>query len=155
MTLAFLSRTMGPYTVSDDPARLDLHAMHAYLRGAYWSQDIPFEIVQRAAQGSLCVGCYDAAGAQVGLARFISDYATFCYVCDVYVLEGHRGRGLARAMLAMGVAHPRLAGLRRWSLVTRDAHQLYRSFGFTPLAYSERHMERTRPDIYQPGKDAV
>jgi GNAT superfamily N-acetyltransferase len=146
-----VTRVIGEYTISDDPARLDLKAMHAYLRRAYWCEDIPFEVLERAVQGSLCIGAYDAAGAQVGLARFISDYATFCYVCDVYVLEPHRGRGLARQMLAMAIAHPRLAGLRRWNLVTRDAHALYRGFGFAPLGHGERHMERTQPDIYQKG----
>lgn len=145
----YLTRTCGAYTLSDEPARLDLAAMHAYLRRAYWSQDIPFEVLERAVRGSLCIGAYDGAGAQVALARFISDYATFCYVCDVYVLEAHRGRGLARAMLALAVAHPRLAGLRRWNLVTRDAHALYRGFGFTPLAHVERHMERTQADFYR------
>jgi GNAT superfamily N-acetyltransferase len=83
------------------------------------------------------------------LARFISDFATFCYVCDVYVLEGHRGRGVARAMLALALEHPRLQGLRRWHLVTRDAHALYRACGFAPLAQPERHMERARPDFYK------
>lgn len=151
----FVTRTLGEYSISDDPARLDLHAMHDFLRRAYWSEGIPLEVVQRAAQGSLCIGAYDADGAQVGLARFISDYATFCYVCDVYVLEAHRGRGLARAMLTMGLAHPQLAGLRRWNLVTRDAHALYRSLGFAPLAHSERHMERTQHDLYQRGKAAL
>lgn len=154
MTPASLTRSVGPYTVSDDPARLDLQAMHAYLRRAYWSEGIPFEVLERAVRGSLCIGAYDAGGAQVGLARFISDYATFCYVCDVYVLEAHRGRGLAREMVAMAMAHPRLAGLRRWNLVTRDAHALYRRFGFAALAYGERHMERTQPDFYRSGKDA-
>jgi GNAT superfamily N-acetyltransferase len=143
-----LSRTHGAYTLSDDPQRLDLTAIHAYLRRAYWSEQIPFDIVERAARGSLCIGAYDASGAQVGFARFISDYATFCYVCDVYVLEAHRGVGLSKAMMAMAVAHPRLQGLRRWNLVTLDAHGLYRQFGFTDLSHPERFLERTVPDIY-------
>lgn len=145
----FLRQAVGPYTVSDDPARLDLHAMHAYLRRAYWSEQIPFEVIEQAARGSLCIGAYDAAGGQVGLARFISDYATFCYVCDVYVLEEHRGRGLSKAMVAMAMSHPRLQGLRRWNLVTNDAHGLYRQFGFKPLAQVERHMERIDPGMYK------
>ncbi len=140
---------VGVYTVSDDSTRLDLHAMHAYLNRAYWSPGIPFETVMRALQSSLCVGAYDAAGAQVGLVRVISDYATFCYVCDVYVLEDHRGRGLSQAMLAMIMNHPKLQGLRRWSLVTADAHSLYSQFGFSPVAQPERHMERLDPDIYR------
>ena len=98
---------------------------------------------------SLCIGAYDAAGAQVGLVRLISDYATFCYVCDVYVLEEHRGQGLSKAMLAMTMDHPLLQGLRRWSLVTADAHGLYQQFGFTGVAQPERHMERLDPDVYR------
>jgi GNAT superfamily N-acetyltransferase len=142
-------RQVGSYTISDDPGRLDLRAIHAYLNRAYWSRGIPFEIVERAVRGSLCLGAYDGSGAQVGLTRLISDYATFCYVSDVYVLESHRGRGLSKAMLGMAVDHPRLQGLRRWSLVTADAHELYRPFGFVPVAQPERHMERLDPDIYR------
>lgn len=145
----YLTQTVGPYTISDDPARLDLNAMHGYLQRAYWSEQIPFEVVERAVRGSLCIGAYDAVGAQIGLARFISDYATFCYVCDVYVLEEHRGRGISKAMMAMAMGHPKLQGLRRWSLVTRDAHGLYRQFGFTPLARAEGYMERAVPHIYR------
>ena len=103
-------RTSGAYTISDDPARLDFHAMHAYLRRSDRSQDIPFEVMERAAQASLRIGADDATGGQVGLARFISDYATFCYVCDVYVLEEHRGKGLSKALMALAVEHPRAAG---------------------------------------------
>jgi GNAT superfamily N-acetyltransferase len=135
--------------VSDDPARLDVNAMHAYLKRAYWSLEIPVKVVERAVQASLCIGAYDASGAQVGLARFISDFATFAYVCDVYVLEEHRGHGLSKAMMAMASSHPKLQGLRRWTLVTLDAHGLYEQFGFKPLANPERFMERIVPDIYR------
>jgi GNAT superfamily N-acetyltransferase len=149
-----LLRAHGAYTLSDDPLRLDLSAIHSYLRRAYWSEQIPFDVVERAVRGSLCIGAYDTGGAQVGFIRFISDYATFCYVCDVYVLETHRGRGLSKAMMAMAVSHPRLQGLRRWNLVTLDAHGLYEQFGFTPLANPERHLERVVPDIYKRMADA-
>jgi GNAT superfamily N-acetyltransferase len=145
----YLTQTVGTYTVSDDPSRLDIHAMHAYLRRAYWSEEIPLEVVERAVRGSLCIGAYEASGSQVGLARFISDYATFAYVCDVYVLEEHRGHGLSKAMMAMASSHPRLQGLRRWTLVTNDAHGLYAQFGFKPLATPERFMERAVPGIYK------
>ncbi len=144
-----LTHTVGSYTISDDPQRLDLKAVHAYLQRAYWSEQIPYEVVVRAAHGSLCIGAYDQSGSQVGLARFISDYATFCYVCDVYVLEGHRGHGISKAMLGMAMEHPRLQGLRRWVLVTNDAHGLYRQFGFGSVAHVERYMERVVPDIYK------
>ena len=142
-------RHVGPYTISDDPARLDLHAIHAYLHRAYWSVGIPFEVVERAVRGSLCIGAYERGGGQVGFARFVSDYATFCYVGDVYVLESHRGHGLSKAMLGMAMEHPLLQGLRRWSLVTADAHGLYSQFGFTAVRHPERHMELLVPDIYR------
>lgn len=142
-------QSVGSYTISDDRARLDLHAIHAYLSRAYWSPGVPLEVVERAVSGSLCIGAYDAGGAQVGLARFVSDYATFCYVCDVYVLEEHRRRGLSKALLQMAFDHPLLQGLRRWSLVTNDAHALYSRFGFVPLAQPERHMGLRKPDIYR------
>jgi GNAT superfamily N-acetyltransferase len=147
--------TTGPYTLSDDPDRLDPRRIHAYLTRAYWSQGIPLETVERALRGSLSIGAYDADGAQVGFARFISDYATFCYVCDVYVLEEHRGHGLAKAMLAMAVEHPKLQGLRRWTLATRDAHGLYAQFGFTPLANPLTFMERLDPDVYTRSESAM
>jgi GNAT superfamily N-acetyltransferase len=146
---ATLVRTVGSYTISDDPARLDVAAIHAYLRRAYWSEQIPLEVLERAVRGSLCIGAYDAQGAQVGLSRFISDYATFCYICDVYVLEAHRGQGLSQAMLALAMEHPKLRGLRRWSLATRDAHGLYEKFGFVRPARPERYMERLDPDVYK------
>lgn len=149
MRITLPARQVGSYTISDDPALLDPRAIHAYLKRSYWSPGIPLEIVERAIRGSLCVGAYDRAGAQVGFARFISDYATFCYVGDVYVLEDHRGQGLSKAMLSMGIDHPLLQGLRRWSLVTADAHELYRQFGFAPVARPERHMERLNPDTYR------
>ena len=145
-------RFIGSYTISDDPARIDLRAIHAYLSRSYWSPGIPFEIVERAIRNSLCIGAYDAAGAQVGLVRLVSDQATFCYVGDVYVLEEHRGQGLSKAMLGLAMEQPTLQGLRRWSLVTADAHDLYRRFGFAPVAQPERHMERLNPDIYRSGR---
>ncbi len=139
------------YVLSDDPARLDVDAVHAYLRRSYWAKNIPVEIVRRALQASLCIGLYAPDGAQVGLCRLVSDYTIFCYVSDVYVLEAHRGRGLSKAMMRAALAHPRLQGLRRWSLVTHDAQGLYEQFGFRSVAHPERHMERLDPDIYLRG----
>ena len=144
-----LVRRFGSYTVSDDSSRLDLNAIHAYLNRAYWSVGIPLEVVERAIRNSLCIGAFDGAGAQVGLVRLVSDYATFCYVTDVYVLEEHRGQGLSKAMMGVAMEHPMLQGLRRWNLSTADAHGLYRQFGFTAFAHPERHMERHNPDIYR------
>lgn len=142
-------RHVGSYIVSDDPGRLDARAIHAYLTRSYWSAGIPFELVVRALRSSLCIGAYDRGGAQVGLVRLVSDFAIFCYVCDVYVLEEHRRQGLSKAMLGMAMDHPTLQGLRRWSLVTADAQGLYGQFGFTSLAQPERHMERVDRNVYR------
>ena len=139
----------GDYVISDEPGRLDVTAIHAFLTQVYWSEGIPLSTVARALQGSLCIGVYAPGGAQVGLVRVISDYATFAYVCDVYVLEGHRGRGLAKAALQAMMGHPKLQGLRRMELVTRDAHSLYSSFGFKGLFHPERYMAKLDPDVYR------
>jgi GNAT superfamily N-acetyltransferase len=136
------------YTVSTDPTRLDLHAVHAFLTTCYWCPGIPLDVVVRAARGSLCFGLYHA-DAQVGFARVITDRATFAYLCDVYVLEGHRGRGLGEWLMRVVVGHPALQRLRRFTLVTRDAHGLYERFGFRPPARPEGHMEIHRPDVYR------
>lgn len=128
------------YEVSSDPTRLDLDAIHAYLSRSYWSPDIPRSVVQRAIQHSICFGVYHLRE-QVGFARVVTDRATFAYLADVFILEAHRGRGLSKKLMASVMAHPDLQGLRRFMLATRDAHGLYRQFGFTDLANPSRIME--------------
>ncbi len=135
------------YEVSDDPARLDLEVIHGFLSRAYWSRGIPRSVVDKAVAHSLCVGAYLGAS-QVGFARAVSDYATFAYVADVFVLEAHRGRGLAIAMVDSLKRHPHLQGLRTWLLLTRDAHGLYRKLGFTGLDDPARAMILQNRDIY-------
>ena len=137
------------YLISDDPQRLQVDAVHAFLSQSYWAPGIPREIVARSLANSLCLGTYAPTGEQVGLVRVISDYATFAYLCDVYVLEDHRGRGLAKAALQTLTSHPKLQGLRRMQLVTKDAQALYDHFGFKVVAQPERHMERRDPAVYQ------
>ena len=136
------------FTVSTDPARLDLDAVHAFLTTAYWCAGIPRGTVARALSGSLCFGLY-AGERQIGLARVITDAATFAYLCDVYVLPERRGKGLGRWLMECVMAHPDLQGLRRFTLVTRDAHELYRPFGFTEIQNPARHMEIVRPGLYK------
>jgi ribosomal protein S18 acetylase RimI-like enzyme len=139
----------GAYEISTDPARLDVAAIHAYLTRSYWSPGIPIGIVERALRHSLCFGVYESAGgAQVGLARVVTDYATFAYLCDVYVLEEHRGHGLGKRMMRELMAHPALSGARRVMLATRDAHGLYAGFGFLEAGAAKNLMEIVRPDIY-------
>lgn len=138
----------GRYTVSDDAARLDATAIHSYLVRSYWAKGIPLAIVERSLRESLALGLYAADGAQVGLARVISDRATFAYLCDVYVLEQHRGRGLSKFLMRCVNDHPDLQQLRRFMLATADAHGLYTQFGFTPPSRPDRLMERLNPGIY-------
>jgi GNAT superfamily N-acetyltransferase len=141
-------RHQDGFTVTTDPDRLDLDAIHAALSQAYWSEGIPKDIVERGLRGSLCFGLYSEEG-QIGLARVITDRASFAYLCDVYVLPEFRGRGLGKFLIVCVMEHPDLQGLRRFHLVTRDAHELYRPFGFTEVKSPERHMEIVRPDVYR------
>ncbi len=136
-------RRQGDYTISTDPARLDLDAIYGYLSRSYWAAGRPREIVARSLRHSLCFGLYHG-DAQAGLARVVSDYATFAWLADVFVLEEHRGQGLAKWLIGSVVAHPELAGVPRFLLATRDAHGLYSQFGFAPLPTPERMMGRIR-----------
>jgi GNAT superfamily N-acetyltransferase len=147
--------TLNGYTLSTDPAKLDIAAMHAYLSRSYWSPGIPLEIVAAAAKNSLCFGLYDAQGQQVGLARVVTDYATFAYLCDVYVLEGHRGKGLGKWLVETVCAHAALTGARRIMLGTRDAHELYRRHGFVAPPNDGVLMQILRPDMYRHGASAA
>jgi len=137
----------GDYTISTDPHRIDLNAVHRYLGQSYWAPGIPKSVIARAVAGSLTFGIYRGAE-QVGFARVITDLATFAYLADVYVLEEHRGRGLAKWLMEVIRSHPELQGLRRWLLATRDAHGLYAQFGFTPIARPESLMEIVEVDLY-------
>jgi GNAT superfamily N-acetyltransferase len=136
------------FTITSDPAAVDVDAVHAYLRTSYWAQDIPRDVVARAIANSIPFSVWRGAQ-QVGFARVVTDRATFAYLSDVYVLEPYRGKGLARRLMDAVMAHPDLQGLRRFSLTTRDAEGLYRRYGFAPLAAPARHLEIFRPGMYQ------
>jgi|SRR5579872_2716279 len=141
------------FTVSTDRDRFDLDAIHAFLATSYWAEGIPRPLLERAIGRSLGFGLYDGnpeGERQIGFARVITDGATFAYLCDVYVLPEHRGRGLGAWLMECVMAHPDLQGLRRFSLVTRDAHALYRPLGFTEIESPGRHMEIARPGLYKP-----
>ena len=135
------------YRLTDDQSLIDPIAAHAFLTTSYWSAGIPLDTVEQAIAGSYCVAIRHQ-DAQVAFARLITDFAVFAYLADVYVLEAHRGHGLAQAMITHYQNHPRLQGLRRWSLFTVDAHGVYEKLGWTPLAHPERGMERHFPDVY-------
>lgn len=138
-----------PFTISTDPARLDLGAVHTFLeRDSYWARGIARSVLERAVANSLPFGVYRGAE-QVGFARVISDYATYAYLNDVYILAPHRGQGLGSWLIESVLAHPDLQDLRRIMLTTRDAQELYGRFGFIPLVFPVRHMERLDPEFLQ------
>jgi len=137
------------YTVSTDRNKLDLGFIHEYLSTqAYWSLNIPFAIVKRSIENSLCFGVYHGE-VQVGFARVITDCATIAYLGDVFIIPGHQGKGLSKMLMKTIMAHPDLQGLRRWILLTSDAHGLYRQFGWKEIANPDRYMEIAVPNIYK------
>jgi GNAT superfamily N-acetyltransferase len=136
-----VSVKQGEYEISTDRSRLDVTAIHQFLSGTYWSPGVAREIVERSIEHSLPFGLY-ARNEQVGFARVITDYTTFAYLADVYVLESHRGKGLAKWLMEVILAHPELQGLRWWMLRTRDAHGLYEQVGFKEPANASLIMER-------------
>ena len=132
----------GEFTISTDPARLDIAMIHQCLSGsAYWAMGRPLEMVRRSIENSLPFGVYKGS-MPIGFARVVTDYATFAWLADVFVLPEFRGQGLGKWLIGVIVGHPRLPGLRRWVLATKDAHGLYAQYAFRPLHAPERFMER-------------
>ncbi len=138
----------GEILVSCDPQRLHLDRIHAFLTRSYWAEGVSRETVVRSVENSIPFGVY-LNSEQVGFARVISDRASYAYLADVYVEEPFRGRGLSKSLMRAVMSHPELQGLRRWILGTRDAHGLYRQFGFTELQVPERWMEKAAPGLYE------
>jgi GNAT superfamily N-acetyltransferase len=137
------------YFVSTDPSLLNIEMVHAYLSNeSYWSAGVTRERLEGAIASSLPFGAYKD-GTQAAFARVITDYSTIAYIADVFVEEGHRGRGLGKLLMEAIVSHPDLQRMRRWLLGTRDAHGLYAQFGFTPLAEPDRWMERADALTYE------
>jgi len=137
----FHEYSKADFVISTNPARLDLEVIFGYLSSSYWAANRPKEVVARSLKHSLCFGVYEGER-QVGFTRVITDYATYAYLCDVFVLEEYRGKGLGKWLISVVTEHPELQGLRRWSLATRDAHGLYSKVGFTELKAPERWMEK-------------
>lgn len=133
------------FEVDDDVERLQLDVVHGFLREAYWSPGIPRDVVERAIRNSLVVGLYAPEGGQVGMARAVTDRATFAWIADVFVLRRYRGRGLGRFVVEALLKHPDLTGLRRQMLATADAHDLYRRYGFEDLPDPELYLVRRVP----------
>ena len=142
------------YSVTTDRTLLDVHTIHRYLsEESYWAQDIPFEAVKQSFDHSFVIGVLHGT-VQVGYARLVTDYVTFGYLADVYVLEAHRGQGLSKKMMEVLMALPWVGSLRHLLLATADAHGLYAQFGFSAPARPERLMQIIRPNIYAPATSA-
>jgi GNAT superfamily N-acetyltransferase len=135
------------FSISTDQSRLDLEMIHQFLSRSYWAKNIPLATVRKSIQNSLCFGVYDGKR-QIGFARVITDRATFAYLADVFILDQYRGKGLSKWLMECIMGHPELQGLRSWMLFTRDAHGLYRRFGFETLTTPERVMVIRNPDVY-------
>ena len=136
------------FTISTEKEKLDIDLIHSFLTRSYWAEGISKEIISRSVEGALCFGVFEN-DKQVGFARMITDRATFAYLADVFIIEEYRGRGLSKWLMEVIMSHPDLQGLRRMVLVTRDAHELYKKFGFTPLNNVDRWMHIHQPEIYK------
>ncbi|HEX7645931.1 MAG TPA: GNAT family N-acetyltransferase [Noviherbaspirillum sp.] len=135
-------------TVSCDKTLLDMNAIHRFLgEESTWAIGIPFEVVKRSIDNSICFGAYED-GEQVGFARVVTDRATYAYLADVFTVTSHRGRGISRRLVEAVLAHPDLQHLRRFNLATTTAAGLYAKYGWTPLSKPEIHMERYQADAY-------
>ena len=139
----------GEYTISTDNQRLDLAIIHDFISNhSYWGRGRRIKTVQRSIDHSLNFGIFKK-DQQVGFARVVTDFATFAWIADVFILEEHRGQGLAKWLMESILSHPELQGFRRWVLATKDAHELYRKFGFQELRHSERWLERPDPQTQE------
>jgi N-acetylglutamate synthase-like GNAT family acetyltransferase len=141
-------QALNHYEISTERGRLDVALIHDFLRSSYWAKDIPRSVVESSIQNSLCFGAF-SGGKQIGFARVISDFATFAYLADVFVLPEHRHRGVSKMLVRAVLTHQQLQGLRRILLATRDAHGLYAQFGFEPISHPEYFMSIHNPGVYK------
>lgn len=136
------------FEISTDKSKLDIAVIHDYLSNkSYWAKNIPVELVQKSIEGSICFGVYHN-NRQVGYARMVSDCATFGYLADVFIIDEYRGKGLSKWLMEEIINYPAFQPLRRWMLATRDAHGLYKQFGFTELDKPERIMQKLKINPY-------
>jgi GNAT superfamily N-acetyltransferase len=140
--------TNDDFIISTDKSKLDIPFIHQYLSRSYWAENIPGDTIKKSIDGSLCFGVYHN-DQQIGFARVITDGAVFAYLADVFIDEVYRGRGLSKLLMKEIMKHEFVQGLRRFMLATRDAHGLYRQFGFVPLTFADRWMHIHQPDIYK------
>ena len=143
-----MTEAKDQFTITTDKEKFDVDVIHSFLTTSYWAEGISREIVRRSIEGALCFGVFEN-NKQVGFARMITDKATFAYLADVFIIEEYRGRGLSKWLMQVIMSHPDLQGLRRMILATRDAHELYKKFGFTPLNNVDRWLHVHDPAVYK------
>jgi N-acetylglutamate synthase-like GNAT family acetyltransferase len=139
---------MNDYLISTDKARIDLNVVHSFLSQSYWAEGISKQLIQKSIEHSLCFAVYKGQNL-IGFARAITDFTTFAYLADVFIVPPERGKGLSKWLVQVIIGHPQLQGLRRFILATRDAHSLYAQFGFKTFDKPERWMERHDPEVYK------
>lgn len=145
--MKIINETNGDYLITTDNSKIDFEVVHQFLATSYWCEGIPKPVLQKAIDNSLCFSVFHSKR-QIGFARIISDFATFAYLADVFILEEERGKGLSKWLMKIIMAHPNLQHLRRFTLATADAHELYKKFGFTAPTKPKRMMEISVPGIY-------
>jgi N-acetylglutamate synthase-like GNAT family acetyltransferase len=143
-----MNEAKDQFAITTDKEKFDVDLIHSFLTNSYWAEGISRETVRRSIDGALCFGVFEN-NKQIGFARMITDKATFAYLADVFIIEEYRGRGLSKWLMQIIMSHPDLQGLRRMMLGTRDAHELYKKFGFTPLNNVDRWMQVHDPDVYK------
>ncbi len=147
--MEIITEQKGDFCITTDRSKLDLKVIHDFLANqSYWSGNIPFDVVKTAVDNSLNFGLFHH-DRQIGYARVISDFSSIAYLGDVFILEEFRGQGHARWLMDKVMTHPCLQGLRRWILLTRDAHELYKKYGWTPIANPDKWMEKYDPNVYK------
>lgn len=140
--------TKDGFSISMEKEKMDIDVIHSFLNRTYWAEGISKEIIRRSIENSMCFGVFEN-DKQVGFARMITDKATFAYLADVFIVEEYQGRGLSKLLMESIMSHPDLQGLRRMVLATKDAHGLYKQFGFTSLINVERWMHILNNDVYK------
>lgn len=140
--------TKDDFTISDSRSKVDVSYVHNFLTKSYWAEGISVDVVKRSVNGSLCFSVFYHEE-QIGFARVITDEATFAYLCDVFIDETYRGKGVSKWLMEIIISYPGLQGLRRFMLATRDAHGLYQPYGFLPLTFTDRWMQIHNPDAYK------
>lgn len=136
------------YTITTDKSKIDVNYVHQFLTRSYWAAEISIDIVQQSIAGSICFSVFHQ-DRQIGFARVITDEATFAYLADVFIDESHRGKGLSKWLMQVIMSYPTFQNFRRFLLATRDAHGLYKQFGFEPMNNPERWMQIHKPDVYK------